>query len=215
MVRGIWWSVLVMLASASGLMVAGCDSGARGSRGGVGQSPHLSVENSDPGDPPGPQTEPLLIEDAEHAPLDVIVSVVDRPGLDKLVAEHKGNVVLVDYWATWCPACRKKFPQTVALANRYKTDGLSVISVAMDDEDAHADVVKFLSEQRANFTNVRCQQGSEGFEAFEIPGETLPCMRIFGRSGELLKTFAIDPDADKQFTHEEVAEAVRAALAAE
>jgi thiol-disulfide isomerase/thioredoxin len=215
MVRRMWWSVLVIVASASSLLTAGCDSGARGSRAGAGQSTNPSAENSDPGDPPGPQTEPLLVDDADHAPLEVTVSVVDRAGFDQLLAEHKGQVVLVDYWATWCPACRKKFPQTVALANAYKSAGLSVISVAMDDEDAHDDVVKFLGQQRANFTNVRCQQGSEGFEAFEIPAQALPCMRLFGRSGELLKTFAIDPEADKQFTHEEVAEAVRAALAAE
>jgi len=85
----------------------------------------------------------------------------------------------------------------------------------MDDDDAHDEVVKFLAEQQVPFDNLRSKAGAsdESFESFEIPGATLPCLRLFDRDGNVIKTFAIDVDADKQFTDDDVAEAVKAALA--
>lgn len=211
-----------MLIGMSGLLASlGCNSGSNNTMvGASGAKSNAASTNSAETEPPGQQSEPLLTEPDEPAVSAtaaeaVTVQVADRAGLDGLLAKHKGEVVLVDYWASWCPPCRKKFPHTVALANAHKADGLTVISIAMDDEDAHEDVLKFLTEQRAAFINLRSQQGGseEAFDAFEIPGGTLPCLRLFDRDGKVLKTFAIDENATKQFTDEDVAEAVKAALA--
>lgn len=164
---------------------------------------------------PGPQTEPpLTIEtDDTAAATKLAVPSVDRAGFDTLLAKHKGKIVLVDYWATWCGPCRKKFPHTVALAKEHADDGLVVIGVSLDDEDSQEEVEKFLADQHATFENVRAANGADDFEAFEIPNEAIPCLRLFGRDGQVIKTFSIDPDADNQFTDDDVAEAVKAALA--
>lgn len=216
------WSLFFpLLIVAGGLMgIFGCNSGTNNTMVGAGDSKSKAVvTDSSETEVPGPQTEPPLTPAAETTNssdgTEITVPAVDRAGLNEVIAKHKGQIVLVDYWATWCAPCRKKFPHTVALAKEHKADGLAVIGVSLDDEDAHEDVVKFLTEQQATFDNLRSKTGAsdESFESFEIPNGALPCLRLFDREGQVLKTFEIDPDAEKQFTDEDVAEAVKAALA--
>src|SRR5207249_1058455 len=56
----------------------------------------------------------------------------DAKALDELIATHKGQVVLVDYWATWCGPCVENFPHTVELAKKYREQGLVAIAVNFD-----------------------------------------------------------------------------------
>src|SRR5262249_17803397 len=65
---------------------------------------------------------------------DVEVKEVKFDDLDKAVSDRKGKVVLVDFWATWCAPCVKKFPHFVELHKQYKDKGLACISVSMDKE---------------------------------------------------------------------------------
>lgn len=171
---------------------------------------------------PGPQTEPEsnseTSSNSAEAKIEnssVTLEVADKAGFDAVLAKHKGQIVLVDYWATWCLSCRKKFPHTVELAKAHRADGLAVISVALDDEDARGDVEEFLKKQDATFDNLLAKGGAsdESFEAFGIPGGALPCLRLFDREGILVKTFAFDPESEKQFTDEELAAAVKEQLA--
>lgn len=213
--------ILSLLVVAIGLLGnLGCNSGSNNTMVGAGSSKSKTADTeSNETEVPGPQTEPPLTPSSETTNvaegIDITVPAVDRAGFNEVLAKHKEQIVLVDYWATWCAPCRKKFPHTVALAKEHKTDGLIVIGVSLDDEDAHEDVVKFLTEQQATFDNLRSKTGAsdESFESFEIPNGALPCLRLFDRGGQVLKTFAIDPDAEKQFTDDDVAEAVKAALA--
>lgn len=204
----------------------GCDSRLTHSDGtsGGSSSAKSSSRGTSNDEVPGPQTEPPLSENTEptsepdkrsSAETNISVQVIDRAGFDSALAKHAGKVVLVDYWATWCGPCRKKFPHTVSLAKQHKSSGLAVITVSMDDDEDHEDVLKFLTEQQAAFDNLRSKLGKsdESFESFGIPGGALPCLRLYDRQGQLIKTFAFDPDAEKQFTDGDVAEAVLAALA--
>jgi thiol-disulfide isomerase/thioredoxin len=212
--------LLLLLAVTSCLFWSlGCNSGSNDSTVGSGDKSKAAGTESSTGKVPSPQCEPPLTQPSNSANTaaasSVTVHVVDRAGFNEVLGKHKGQIILVDYWATWCGPCRKNFPHTVALAKEHQAAGLTVIGVSMDDEDAHEEVVKFLTEQHATFLNLRCKTGAsdESFASFEIPNDTLPCLRLFDREGQPIKTFAIDPTADKQFTDDEVAEAVRAALA--
>ena len=208
--------ILLLVATIGLLGNLGCNSEKNNTMVGAGSSKSKTADIvSNDTEVPGPQTEPLLAQPSDPVAVGLAtVLVVDRAGFDEVLAKHKGQVVLVDYWATWCPACRKKFPHTVALAKEHQADGFTVIGVAIDDDDTHEEVVKFLTEQHATFDNLRSKAGlsEEAFDAFEIPGGTLPCLRLFDREGKVIKTFAYDDTADKQFTDDDVAEAVKAAL---
>ncbi len=202
------------------LFVLGCNSSSTNSTtAGSGVAASKEITDTSALEAPGPQTEPPLVSsppEPEKAAGQITVQIADRAGLDAVLAKHKGRVVLVDYWATWCAPCRKKFPHTVALAKELQPEGLSVIAVAMDDEDAREDVERFLNDQNATFDNLLAKGGAsdELFESFEIPDGSLPCLRLFDRDGKPVKTFAIDQNADQQFTDDDVAAAVRELLKA-
>jgi len=56
---------------------------------------------------------------------------VNRSGLNKIIADNKGKVVLVNLWATWCPYCRKELPGFNELYKKYK-DKIEIIGVSFD-----------------------------------------------------------------------------------
>jgi thiol-disulfide isomerase/thioredoxin len=137
----------------------------------------------------------------ENATAEVSLPTVDSRGLAEVVARHRGKVVLVDFWATWCVPCVTLFPHTVELQQRLADQGLVVISVSMDDVKEREAVLRFLRGRRATFENFISQYGvgSEGFDAFDISDGALPHVKLYGRDGRLEKTITsggqpLDPE---------------------
>ena len=65
-------------------------------------------------------------------------------------AEWKDKVVLLNFWATWCPPCREEVPELVDLQSRYK-DRLQVIGISMDDPEDIRTVKKFAVQEGVNY----------------------------------------------------------------
>ena len=74
--------------------------------------------------------------DAKPANLDFTLKDVD--GKDVRLADYKGKVVLLDFWATWCVPCKIEIPIFIDLYNRYKSQGFEVVSIVLLDRFANA-----------------------------------------------------------------------------
>ena len=68
------------------------------------------------------------------------------------LAEQRGRVVLVNYWATWCPPCRQETPGLVRLAIEYRGKGVEVAGISLD-EDLTA-VREFVAEYRISYPSI-------------------------------------------------------------
>jgi thiol-disulfide isomerase/thioredoxin len=153
---------------------------------------------------------------AARDPDRIRVAVADRAAFDKVVHNLRGDVVLVDFWASWCTPCVANFPHMIELANRDRPRGLTLVTVNMDAPEAAENTTAFLKEQRASVaTNLISQLGgsSQSMEVFEISNGALPCYKLYDRKGQLRQTFALNPAAEKQFTLQEVEAAVEQLLA--
>lgn len=73
----------------------------------------------------------------------------DLDGASISTTEWKGKVVLVTFWATWCPPCREEIPMLIGLKSRYK-DRLQIVGVSLDD-DPPSEVKQFAQKEGINY----------------------------------------------------------------
>lgn len=71
-------------------------------------------------------------------------------GEDVSLSDFKGKVIIVDFWATWCPPCRKGIPDLISLKNEYK-DKVEVIGISLDRENTKAGVPDFVDRMGINY----------------------------------------------------------------
>ncbi len=133
----------------------------------------------------------------------VRVQVRDWDGLQKLVADEQGKVVVVDLWSTSCLPCMKEFPNLVKLHNKHKTDvacvSFNLDYVGLDKiEDLKPAVLEFLKRQKATFPNILSSEKDEDIYA-KLDLASIPAVYVYDRKGKLRKRF--DQDAG-EFTYE-------------
>lgn len=74
----------------------------------------------------------------------------DVDGRDVKASDFKGKVVVVDFWATWCPPCRKEIPHYVAMQKKYADRGLVILGFSLDELPA-AEVKAFGEKMGINY----------------------------------------------------------------
>ncbi|CAM4054885.1 TlpA family protein disulfide reductase [Roseateles saccharophilus] len=98
-------------------------------------------------------------------------------GSEPRLSDYEGRVVVVSFWATWCPYCREEFPYLDAL-QRAGRDRLQVVSVNTEERDVFRKVARLLSEQVKLTLTYDPAKASR--KAFEAPG-SLPYSVILHR----------------------------------
>jgi peroxiredoxin len=124
----------------------------------------------------------------EHADF----TLTDLDGKNWTLQSLHGKVVLVNFWATWCPPCRKEMPDLDALYRKFKDKGLVVLAIS--DEEM-AKVKPFLAERSLAFP-ILLDPGRKINELFRIEG--IPKTFIYDREGKLAAQ-SIDMRTEKQF----------------
>jgi len=119
------------------------------------------------------------------------------------LSPHRGHVVIVDFWASWCKPCRQSIPWLNSLRARYGASGLTIIGVNVDAERSDAD--RFLHDVPIEFEVVFDPQGNIA-KQFKVQG--MPTSYFIDRSGKLAETHLGFRDAKK----DEVEAAIKALL---
>src|SRR5271169_3223165 len=75
------------------------------------------------------------------------IKLKDMDGKEVSLSDYKGQVVLLNFWATWCDPCRVEIPWLIDLQAKYASRGFTVVGVAMDDEGKSV-VAPFIAKER-------------------------------------------------------------------
>ncbi len=116
----------------------------------------------------------------------------DLQGKPWHLQDLRGKVVLVNFWATWCPPCRKEMPDLNALYNRFKDRGFVV--VAISDEEA-TKVAPFIEERKIDYP-ILLDPGRKVNDLFQVEG--IPKSFVYDRSGKMVAQ-SIDMRTRNQF----------------
>ena len=119
-------------------------------------------------------------------------TLADLHGVQHPLKDLRGKVVLVNFWATWCPPCRKELPDLETLYTRFKDQGLVILAIS--DEDA-AKVKPFIAARDIQFP-VLLDPGRKVNELFQIEG--IPKSFVYDRRGKLVAQ-SIDMRTMRQF----------------
>jgi peroxiredoxin len=95
-----------------------------------------------------------------HPIIDFTLS--DLKGKKYSLSEFKGKVILLNFWATWCPPCRTEIPILQKVYNKYKKFGFEVIAVSLDSDIER--LKAFLNENPINFIILSDRNGTVGFK---------------------------------------------------
>ncbi len=111
-------------------------------------------------------------------------SLKDANGATVTLADFKGQVVLINFWATWCGPCKVEIPWFVEFQQKYKDRDFAVLGVSMD-EDGWKAVKPYLADHKINY---RVVIGDEKLTDLYGGIDSLPTSFIIDRNGRLAAT---------------------------
>ena len=110
-------------------------------------------------------------------------AITDTDGQIRNIKDWDGKIILLNFWATWCPPCLKEIPDFIELQEKYGEQGFQVIGIAVDNEEA---VREYMSEVKINYPIMIAE-----FEALELASRygnrigALPYSVIINRESEI------------------------------
>jgi peroxiredoxin len=119
-------------------------------------------------------------------------TLTELSGKTWTLKEQRGKVVVLNFWATWCPPCRKEMPDLESLYQQFKDQGLVILAIS--DEEA-GKVRPFIAQQKVTYP-ILLDPERRVNELFQIEG--IPKTFVYDRNGKLVAQ-SIDMRTRRQF----------------
>jgi thiol-disulfide isomerase/thioredoxin len=110
------------------------------------------------------------------------LSLKDIQGRSLRLSDYKGKVVLLNFWATWCPPCRAEMPDLIKMQREYRSRGLRVIGITYPPETIR-EVRRFTGKLGVNYP---VALGTKETRSLFDASETLPLTIVIDREGNIL-----------------------------
>jgi thiol-disulfide isomerase/thioredoxin len=121
-------------------------------------------------------------------------TLTNLDGKTHSLAEYRGKIVVLNFWATWCLPCREEMPMLSKLAPKYGEKDVAFLAASIDDAQTQSKIVHFLEKKKitlAVFTGAT----PETLKQFNL-GEIVPATLILDRDGTSI--FRIEGEASKK-----------------
>ena len=122
----------------------------------------------------------LVLAQAVKAPA---LTVKDTKGRTFRLADHRGKVVLVNFWATWCPPCRAEIPELIKWQRQYRSSGLQIVGITYPPERLSR-VRRFGTKLKINYP---LAIGTEATMRLFTKSEILPVTAVIDRTGNIVE----------------------------
>ncbi|BDV41336.1 thioredoxin [Geotalea uraniireducens] len=118
------------------------------------------------------------------------IKVVSTSGQQISLANYHGYVLVIDFFATWCPPCREAIPHLIALNRKYGKQGLQVLGLSLDEGDEQG-VKDFVAGKRFNYPVALANEGIQT----DYGLRSLPTVYVIDKKGIVAERFMGGSDA--------------------
>ena len=138
----------------------------------------------------------LLLVAAKVKPLDLSFTAFDGRAVD--LAQLRGKVVLIDFWATWCGPCVAELPNVRKVYDQYHAQGFEVIGISLDLEHDRRKLENFLKENGMPWPQHYDGKGWKNELAVKYGINAVPAMFLLGKDGRIASTEARGPKLEAE-----------------
>jgi len=132
------------------------------------------------------QAQPKIGETAKE------IALKNPNGVEERLSDHKGKIVLVDFWASWCLPCRRSNRELHSLYSKYKGKGFEIFGISLDQKIA--DWKNAISADQIKWKQVSEMGGWNAPVALAWGVEQLPSSFLIGKDGKII---AINPSKEE------------------
>ena len=187
-------SVLILFIGSL-LLISGCNAKneIRNQESGIGDQEKQKIE-----------AENTLKNDRRDEAMAPDFKLATISGEEFKLSNYKGKVVMLNFWGTWCPPCRKEIPDLINLQKKYNKDGLEIVGITLNSGSAK-EIQKFADKKQINYTILTDFGNDETHTVTNLYGQTLgqpissiPTTLIIDREGYIVKGY-LGPRSEEVF----------------